>query len=325
MYWDIQQPLKYNALFNFIVGARGVGKTYGCKEFCIDNYFADGSQFVYVRRYKDELSGIKNFFDDISEKYEQEFKVHNRTFLTEDNEPIGFYLPLSTAKVNKSVPFPKVTDIIFDEFIIDKGFTRYIPDEVTNFLELYSTIARGRDVRVWFLSNAITTYNPYFLYFNIKLPYKKDGIRVEDDILVQMVQDNEFAEKMSQTRFGRLISGTPYGDYNMNNKFLVDTRTFIAKKTGNAKYFFSFIWDGETYGVWLDGKAGAMYVSTDNDTTCKIVYTFMEKDQQPNTVLLKGIRPYCIKTFVDVYKMGGLYYESQNIKNICTEILRLCL
>ena len=65
MYWDIKRALSYNCLFNFIIGARGVGKTYGCKEFVIKRFLREGEQFVYVRRYKDELKKMKRFFDDI--------------------------------------------------------------------------------------------------------------------------------------------------------------------------------------------------------------------------------------------------------------------
>ena len=52
MYWDISRALERGCLFNFIVGARGGGKTYGTKQLGIDNFLRDGSQWAYVRRYK---------------------------------------------------------------------------------------------------------------------------------------------------------------------------------------------------------------------------------------------------------------------------------
>ena len=42
MYWDISKSLSYNCLFNFIVGARGVGKSYGAKDFAIRNFIKKG-------------------------------------------------------------------------------------------------------------------------------------------------------------------------------------------------------------------------------------------------------------------------------------------
>ena len=59
MYWDINKSLSYNALFNFIVGNRGAGKTYGSKKYVINRFLKYGEQFVYIRRFKDELKKIK--------------------------------------------------------------------------------------------------------------------------------------------------------------------------------------------------------------------------------------------------------------------------
>ena len=84
----------------------------------------------------------------------------------------GFVLPLSVANILKSTSFNKVSTIIFDEFIIDKGCYRYLANEVEQFLDMVETIARLRDVRVLFLGNAISVTNPYFTYFNLTLPYK---------------------------------------------------------------------------------------------------------------------------------------------------------
>lgn len=58
--------------------------------------------------------------------------------------------------------------IIFDEFIIDKGVYKYLPNEVEYFLDLYETISRLRDVKDLFLCT-ITQTNPYFIYFDIEL------------------------------------------------------------------------------------------------------------------------------------------------------------
>lgn len=69
MYWDINRALSYNCLFNFIVGARGVGKTYGCKNWAIKDFLKTGGQFVYVRRFKTELKKTDKFFDDIIDSY----------------------------------------------------------------------------------------------------------------------------------------------------------------------------------------------------------------------------------------------------------------
>ena len=47
------------------------------------------------------------------------------------------------------------------------------------------------------------------------------------DILIELVSDDEFIKAKKQTRFGKLISGTKYGDYSIENEFLQDNKVFI--------------------------------------------------------------------------------------------------
>ena len=63
IYYDITNTITYDALYYFIIGERGVGKTYSAKKFCIRRFLKTGEQFVYLRRYKTDLEkGKKKFF-----------------------------------------------------------------------------------------------------------------------------------------------------------------------------------------------------------------------------------------------------------------------
>ena len=68
-YYSFDKLLSYNAVFNFVVGARGYGKTYGAKKIVIRNYLRDRSQFVYLRRYQEEIKGKFSFFSDIAQEF----------------------------------------------------------------------------------------------------------------------------------------------------------------------------------------------------------------------------------------------------------------
>src|SRR5699024_375635 len=84
-------------------------------------------------------------------------------------ETIGYFVSLSTAQSKKSVAYPAVTTIIYDEFIIEKGSLRYLPNEARAFNEFYSTVDRWQDkTRVLFLANAVSIMNPFFLEYDIK-------------------------------------------------------------------------------------------------------------------------------------------------------------
>lgn len=324
IFWDLHPMLTYDALYNWIVGNRGGGKTYGAKKFCIDRFIKNEEQFVYVRRYKTELKRIHTFFDDIAEKYpDHELKVDKSGEFYIDGQRAGASIPLSTAKIEKSVPFPKVKTIIFDEFIIDKGVYHYLPDEVTAFLEMYETIARMRDVRVIFLSNALSVTNPYFLYFNLQLPYKKN-IWYKDDKLVELVAKESFIEKKKNTRFGKMVKDTPYGRYSIDNEFLRDNKTFVEKKTGQCTFLCALVYNGITYGIWLSYSQGKVWMSKDYEKDTPYIYALTREDQTPNVMLFKSLKySRSFTMFKNAAYEGYLYYENINIKNIGQEILGL--
>lgn len=324
MYWDISVPLSYNALFNFIIGNRGGGKTYGCKKYVISRFLKTGEQFIYVRRYKQELKKISTFFAAVSQEFpETEFNVYEGKFII-NGEIAGYYLPLSTAKIEKSTEFPLVTTIIFDEFILDKGNYHYLPDEVTAFLEMYETVARTRDnCKCFLLANAITFANPYFLYFKISLPYN-NTIACKNDVLVQMVQNEEFIQKKKNTRFGRLISGTNYAAYAIENNFLRDSTTFVEKKTGKCGLSFNLIYNGVTYGVWCNMQLGKIFVSFDYNDKIAKTYAITKDDHTPNTLLLTTIRKQGVfKWFLQQFEYGNVYFETQAIKSAMYDVIRL--
>ena len=133
-------------------------------------------------------------------------------------------------------------------------------------------------------------------------------------------------DKKKNTEFGALVEGTNYADYSIENKFLLDNNTFIEKKGAKARYFFTFIYNDNKYGVWLDMHEGKMWVSEDVDPSFIVTYTLTMKDHKPNTMLLKNKRRAGLfYKFIECYKQGNVYFESMNIKNICYEVIRMTL
>ncbi len=323
MFWDITKSLSYNCLFNFIVGDRGVGKTFGCKKYVIDKYLKTGAQFVYVRRTKRELKGIRTFFADISSNYENNFQVVNDGFKI-DKKQAGYYLNLSTAQQQKSVAYPNVETIIFDEFIINDGYVHYLPSEVLSFLELYSTIARLRDVKVYFLSNALTTSNPYFTYFNIELPYQKK-ISAKNDILIEIATNKEYVNTAKNTRFGKLVANTEYGEYAYGSKFLLDNNNFIAKKPYTCKYYFTLYYKEFSFGVWFNSSEASLYVSKDIDPNYKEKYSVTLDSHNMETIFIDNKSIPVINDLIKHFKNGKLYFDDIKIKNIFMQALKRIL
>ena len=43
MWWDLKNTSSYNALFNFVGGSRGCGKTYGFKNWAAEDFIKNGN------------------------------------------------------------------------------------------------------------------------------------------------------------------------------------------------------------------------------------------------------------------------------------------
>lgn len=349
MFWSARQTLTHNRLINVIVGNRGGGKTYGAKQWAIDNFIKNKEQFGYIRRYKDDLrEPMLQFFKDIEMKYpDYEFKADSKYFFIRlkpadpntkwtQEDIAGYGFVLSTASNKKSISYPKITTLIFDEFLLDTGNVTYIPDEPIKLLNIYETIARpGTDhprVVLFMLANALSITNPYFLFWGLRMPDKQDrnGKYIwkhpTRPILVEDVRNEKFIDAKKNTEFGALVSGTRYADYSIDNKFLLDDDTFVEKKSGKARYYFTFIYKDNKYGVWVDFNEGKMWVSKDIDPSYVTVYTLTLKDHQPNTMLLKSMSVNShFRRFINNYKAGNVYFESIDIKNMTYEVIQMTI
>jgi len=329
MFWDITEPLSYNALINFIVGNRGGGKSYGVKKYAIELFLRTGKQFGYIRRYSEEYKESANtFFNDVSQEFEgHKFEVKGKKFYIDD-KVCGHGFILSRSKKKKSMSFPNIDFLIFDEFILDPNdyMQRYLPNEVMTFLDLVETILRMRDnpkIKVFLLANALSFTNPYFLFFNVQKPQNKKKIKCKDDILIQLVENEEFIKAKKKTRFGKLIQGTQYGKYSIENEFLRDNENFIIKQPKKLQYYFTIKAKGENYGVWISYDEGLIYVSQKYDPSCKMIFTTILDNHEPNTMLLKGSnKGVLFKHFSQEFKRGNVYFSSIKVKNIILETFK---
>lgn len=323
MWYSPHELLSRNCLFNFLIGNRGGGKTFGTKDWAIKDFIKNGNEFIYLRRYKSELETVSTYFADIQHKFpNHKLTVKGNKFYC-NNKCCGYALPLSTWITKKSTSYPNVDKILFDEFLIERKQTiRYLPNEVKNFLDMYETIARMREnVRVIFIANAISIVNPYFLYFNI-IPDMNKRFTVFDDILIEVFRDDEYVKQKSQTRFGKIIKNTKYGDYAINNEFLQDNNNFIEERSPKAKHQFIIRYKGENYGVWFDFKIMKAYVSKKFDPSSKFKFVFIESDMSEHANYIKSFHDnVLIESLVMFFKDNKLMFDCQETKVTSFEIL----
>ena len=321
-WYNPSQLLSYNRIFNFLVGNRGHGKTFGFKEWCIRDFLKNGMQFVWVRRYIPEIKLMTSFFDDIAFKFPgHEFAVRG-TKAYIDKKQCGTFIALSIQAKYKSVPFPKVNKIIFDEFIIKSNSTHYIQSEVTEFLELFSTVARLRDdVRAVFIANNISVANPYFIYFNV---YPKEGQRFTktENICIENDESQDYIESVYNTRFGKLIKGTAYGNYAVENKFLLDNYEFVEPMPPNSQYQCTLAFRGRYFAIYFNFAYQMVYVKEKNGMNGNIAIAITKDDVTPDSELAKSDRmKQIINIIKDMFLSSKIRYFDVKTKSGFYEIM----
>lgn len=333
LWYNPAKLLSYNKMLNFVMSHRGGGKTYSSKRLAIKNFLRSGEQFIYLRRYKTELKGdnIAKWFDDISVEFPgHEFSVKGHSFYI-DGKCAGYAIALTQQVQVRSTPFPNVTLIIFDEFVLDDRGTnlKYLPDEVKTFLEILSTVIRSRDnVRVICCANSISYVNPYFDFWKIRInPDDKHEFYfspINDQVVLQLFSSNVFTEKMVQTRFGQLISGTAYGDYAINNTVLLDSQEFLmAKKPIDSHFVFSLKYDDKIYGCWFSETEQIYHFNTQHDPNTRFKFSVTTDDHAVDYTTIKSMKQNSfMKALKLYYNQGFCYYSTQEVKKDMLNIFK---
>ena len=178
------------ANYRIVIGERSNGKTYGFKKKAFDNWLYNGKQFAYLRRFAEEilLKRVGNYWNDIMPYITEQltplypeysgFTITSRTgewtvcgISKSGNKTvlgtIGYYFALNQTQYDKSVSYPDVNLICFEEFLTNKLELR---DEMTQFQNFISTIKRKRtDMTVYLLGNTVNRNSQILTGMNINV------------------------------------------------------------------------------------------------------------------------------------------------------------
>ena len=333
IYLNFDKVLSFNAFLTMLIADRGIGKTFGAKKYCINHYLKKHKKFAWIRRYGTDLGETfgdakepNKFFKDIEVKFPtHEFTTENDErgkikYCLMDNKIIGYGMNLKSAESLKGTQYNDVDTIILDEFLVGDGGSRYIKDEPMYLLSIIESIARMRKVRVILLGNSTSIVNPYFDFFDVHLPYESEyQLFKNNTILVACIKDNRYREAKKQTEFGKLISGTKYERYAVENQFINDSNVFIKKKTPKSRLFCNIILNNTIYGVWMDQMD--MYISKKYNQNYNVTITFDYKSHNEKTLLLKSKNVF-MQNIVKHFQNGSLYFENQQIKHAILDLLR---
>lgn len=180
--YDISETIDQypGSSYYIVIGERTGGKSYSALDFCLRLYFLSGEEFIYLRRYDEDIKKkrMDQLFAPFSRngyismitdgKYNNVYYYAGKFYLslTKDgktirsDKPFAYALALNTMIHDKSTSFPDVGTIIFDEFLTRKI---ELSDEFADFMNVVSTVFRSRtNARIIMLGNTVNKSSVYF-------------------------------------------------------------------------------------------------------------------------------------------------------------------
>ena len=311
--------MSYNRNIMMIIGARSIGKTYAVKKRCISEFIKNKHQFVYLRRFESELDDVRTVFDDVikNEFEDITFSITGNVIYI-NNEIAGFVMALSKAQTYKSKAYTDVRNILFDEFLIEAGtFRNYLKNEVKDFLSLFSTIDRDRDlVKAFLLANAVSVDNPYFIAMRIAYKDGMNFIRPVSNVIIEIVKD-EYEGNNRNSKFSKMVRemDSDYAEYAYNNKFTQDSYSLI-EPVDLSNYTCILIiksTTGDNIGIWTDYN-GKLHCSHKYDPNCKYKFTRYNKYSDTEFNICKSITQYPLNIIRQHYYKSLISFSSLHIK-----------
>lgn len=336
-YYNFDRVLSYNAIFSLCVGGRGIGKSYGMKERMISEALKKGREFIYLRRYKEEIVDSKSsFFSDIAHVFpgyefrvngniaeacvEPEMKENKKGEMVEGKKEwftIGYFVILSKAQSKKGVQYPKVHYICFDEFIIEKGLIRYLPNEVDLLMNFYNTVDRYRDkARVVLLANGVTLNNPYFIKWRIMPSEGKEFYSLlGGSVVCHLVPGGSFAEQVKKTRFGQMQMehNKEYAEYAIDNKIQDANETMVGLKPEDARYRYTVEGDMITFTVWRKPDENFYWVQEKRPRGNEKIYT-TDQSKMDNGKIFMSRNHKRAQLLRAAYNVGRIEFDSPRLR-----------
>ena len=238
-YLDARAILNLKMTFNFIIGARGVGKTYGFLDACQE----DGRVFLYMRRTqiqtdminKAEFSPFKAICNDKNIEIVPESLGKYSVRYIKNEETVCYTCALSTISNMRSIDFSDVDLIIYDEFIPERH-ERPMKGEGAAFLNAYETVNRNRElagkdpVQVVCMANAFNIANPIFLELGLvgvaeKMKERRQEIYMnhERSVLIAMPTSAKITAAKSYTALYKLTRGSQFERMALKNDFVYNS------------------------------------------------------------------------------------------------------
>lgn len=331
-YYDWDATRSYDADVTMVVGARGIGKTYGLRLCFMRDWRKRGTRFVQIARYRESRRIMEaSYFDRIAELpqwSDNVFKISAHVAYTAPKPPdgekpdwqtIGYFVCMTQSQDIKNGTFAHVGNICLDEAVLDKRdqYRRYLNNEVAILARIVDSTTRERpdsDTRphVYLLGNALDPLNPYFERYRIIEPQYGKTWHGDHTMLLDYVESGEYSRhKATDTVAGRILAGLPEGQEDVMNEFRDEApNSMIGRKPANAKPEFNVTFRGMAFSIWSDFEEGNTWITEKTVPTLTTLAITLDDFDSLNMVAAKKAEQV-IKIYNSIFFNGGMRFTSQ--------------
>lgn len=274
---------------------RTAGKTTDFARHLIDRFLKHEEKFAVLVRWQYEVVNFaESFFKSVQTlffpKHEMSQKMIEKKYceLYLDDECCGYLIPLNSAEYIKrrSHLFNDIQAIFFDE--IQPENNNYVPDELSKFLSIHTSIARCehqqvRYVPVYMCSNSVSLLNPYYNALGVvtRLNSQTKFLRGDGWVLERNFNENAHNAQKS-SGFNRAFSAVGYVDYSAEGVYLRDNNAFLSLPHGRGQYIATIRYCNNDYAIWMYNNEGLMVCDyrTDSKYPVKISATVSDHAEQ---------------------------------------------
>ena len=288
-YLDMDSIIENSATFNFIVGARGTGKTFGALRYV---YKRPGIQFMLMRRTQEQCNIIsrQDFspFKAIENYYQNERLITCRSagknmgrygdvIYNENGEETGFITQgyscaLSTVANMRGFDMSGIKLLFYDEFIPERH-EKPIKDEGKALLNAYETINRNRElsgekpVKMICMANSNDIANPVFIELGLVTVCERMLAKNIDiysnagrGINIYLLHNSPVSKKKKETALYRLANEkSEFTKMAISNDFNIETGVNVGSR--NLIEYKPVVQVGESV-IYKHKSNGTYYVTT---------------------------------------------------------------
>ena len=239
-WYDISEAREKFRAFNFIIGGRGIGKTYSAIDYIINQ----NEPFLYMRNTDVQLQESATSFGNPFKRWNSD---HGRNvilscekkhyIIREDEKLLGYGAALSTFANLRGVDLSEVKTVLFDEFCERRPLAFKQFDAFANF---YETVNRNRELlgeeplKVLLLSNAQKLDNPILAGYGIIPVIEKMLAAGKRETVAPhyyiALPESEISEAKRVTANYALTKESYFNKEALDNKFAYDSFLGVGKK-----------------------------------------------------------------------------------------------